>query len=123
MASGKSLIGKVEGYSVEFEAVKERVLVEFEGSLVVDSDNALRVLETAHDPVLYFPREDVAMEFLQRTDHSSFCPFKGDASYWSLCAGGVTSENAVWSYEDPFEEVDALRNYVAFYPDRVSGLA
>jgi uncharacterized protein (DUF427 family) len=120
MASRESLIGKVEGYTVEFEPVGDRLQVEFEGTIVADTTRALRILETAHEPALYFPRADIAMEFLERTSHSTFCPFKGDASYWSLRAGGALSENAVWSYEDPFAEVDALRDYVSFYPDRVA---
>ena len=71
---------------------------------------------------MYFPREDVRMDRLERTAHESFCPFKGDASYWCLVAGDRREENAVWSYEDPFEQVAGLRDYVAFYDDR-DGLA
>ena len=123
MASGKSLHDEVEGYTVEFKPVAESFCIEFEGKRIVETDKALRIRETAHDPVLYFPRDDVAMEFLERTEHSTFCPFKGDASYWSLRVGAATSVNAVWSYEDPFPEVDRLRDYVSFYPNRVTGLA
>jgi uncharacterized protein (DUF427 family) len=79
----------------------------------------LTVCETKHEPVVYFPREDVRFEALERTDHKSFCPFKGEASYWTLRVADRAEENAVWSYEDPFDEVAGLEDYVAFYADRV----
>ena len=68
---------------------------------------------------MYFPREDVRFDLLERTDHQSFCPFKGDAAYWSVKLAAETLDNAVWSYEDPFEEVIGLKDYVAFWGDRV----
>jgi uncharacterized protein (DUF427 family) len=77
------------------------------------------VLETKHDPVVYFPREDVRFELLEATGHSSFCPFKGEASYWSARVNDRVEDNVVWGYEEPFEEVAALKDYVSFYPDRV----
>ena len=120
MASRESRIGKVEGYSVEFEPAGNRIRVEFQDTVIADTERALRILETAHDPAFYIPRADVAMEFLERTSHTTFCPFKGDASYWSLSVGEVLSENSVWSYEEPFAEVDTLRDYISFYTDRVS---
>ena len=70
--------------------------------------------------VIYFPRADIATAFLEKTGTASHCPFKGDASYWSLSVGEVLSENSVWSYEEPFAEVDTLRDYLSFYTDRVS---
>ena len=89
------------------------------GETIVDSERALRVLETKHDPVIYFPRDDVRMDRLSRTEHHSFCPFKGDASYFSIEVGGRSAENAVWSYEEPLEAVAGLKDYVAFYRDHV----
>ena len=120
MGSRESLIDKVEGYSVEFEPAGKHICVEFQDAVIADTERALRILETGHEPAFYIPRADVAMEFLERTSHATFCPFKGDASYWSLHVGEVLSENSVWSYEEPFPEVDTLRDYVSFYTERVS---
>ena len=87
--------------------------------LIADSRAALRVEETRHAPVLYFPREDVRFEHLQPSEHETFCPFKGAASYWSIAVGDRREENAVWGYEDPFPEVASLKDHLAFYEDRV----
>jgi len=120
MPKGESLYHKVPGYRVDLEPSGKRIRVRFGDTLVADSARTLTVLESKHEPVTYFPREDVDFTALERTEHESFCPFKGDASYWSLRAGDVTSENSVWSYEDPFPEVSGLKGYVAFYADRVT---
>ena len=96
-----------------------RVRVRFGGATLADSENATLVQETKHEPVVYFPRKDVNFDLLERTDHESFCPFKGEASYWTLRAGDREAENAAWSYEDPFDEVAGLKDLVAFYRDRV----
>ncbi len=119
MPKGESLYHKFPDYRVDLEPSERRVVVRFNGEVVVDTESALVVRETKHDPVLYFPRQDVRMQLLERTDHETFCPFKGEASYWTLSAGGRREENAVWSYEDPFDQVAGLKDYVAFYPDRV----
>ncbi len=119
MPKGESLYHRFPDYRVDLDPSGRRVVVRFNGVVVVDTENALVVRETKHDPVLYFPREDVRMELLERTDHETFCPFKGEASYWTLSAGGRREENAVWSYEDPFDPVAGLKDYVAFYADRV----
>ena len=75
--------------------------------------------ETRHEPVVYFPRQDVRFGLMEPTSHHTFCPFKGEASYWTLRVGERAEENAAWSYEDPFDEVAGLSGYVAFYADRV----
>lgn len=119
MPKGESLYHKFPDYRIDLVPSERRVTVRFNGEVVVDTERALEVRETKHDPLLYFPREDVRMERLERTGHHTFCPFKGEASYWNLTAGERREENAVWSYEDPFDEVAGLKDYVAFYPDRV----
>src|SRR4051812_2442064 len=93
-----------------------RVVVEANGEVLADTQNALQLKEANYPPVLYIPRGDARMDRLQRTDHASHCPFKGDASYFSV-QGGVA--NAVWSYEHPFDEVSQIREHLAFYPNRV----
>ena len=119
MPKGESLYHEFPDYRVDLEPSGRRVVVRFDGEVVVDTESALVVRETKHDPVLYYPRQDVRMRLLERTDHETFCPFKGEASYWTLSASGRRDENAVWSYEDPFDQVAGLKDYVAFYPDRV----
>ena len=119
MPERQSLYHKFPDYRVELEPNSERVRVTLDGEVVAASTRTLIVRETKHDPVVYFPREDVRFELLERTDHASFCPFKGDASYWTLRAGERVEVNAAWSYERPFQEVAGLRDYVSFYPERV----
>lgn len=119
MPRGESLYHKHPAYRVDLEPSGRRVTVRFNGETLVDTENALVVRETNHDAVLYFPREDVRMELLERTDHETFCPFKGEASYWSLAAGGRREQNAAWSYEDPFDQVAGIKDHLAFYTDRV----
>ena len=75
--------------------------------------------EASYLPVYYVPREDVEMTQLERTDHMTYCPYKGECSYFSIPMGGRRSANAVWSYENPFEAVASIRNYLSFYPERV----
>jgi uncharacterized protein (DUF427 family) len=93
-----------------------RVQVKLNGELIADSSNAVLLEEGSYPPVYYFPRKDVKMDRLARTDHSTHCPFKGDASYFSLKGG---AENAVWTYETPFDEMLPIKELVAFYPDKV----
>lgn len=122
MAKGESLYHKFPDYRVDLAASAERVRVRFNGKVVADSQRALIVRETTHDPVVYFPREDVRFDAMERTDHQTFCPFKGEAAYWSLRVADRVETNAVWTYEDPFDEVVGLKDYVSFHPDRVEWL-
>ena len=97
-----------------------RVRVTFEGRPVADSADVLVLREASYPPVFYFPRADVAMSDLVRTEHSTHCPYKGDASYYSLTADGKVSPNAVWTYETPFDQMSAIAGRLAFYANRVS---
>lgn len=106
-------------YRVLFEPSPRRVRVAFNGATIADSTSAHLLFETRHLPVYYFPRADVRMPLLAPTAHRTFCPYKGNASYWTIRVGDRTSENAVWSYPDPYDEVAAIRDFVAFYWDRV----
>ncbi|HZT52737.1 MAG TPA: DUF427 domain-containing protein [Stellaceae bacterium] len=99
-----------------------RVTVVFAGLTIADSTDTITVRETGHGPVHYFPRKDVRMDLMSRTQHHTYCPYKGDCSYWSLAANGRTAENAVWSYEHPYDEVMGLKEYVAFYGSRVDAV-
>jgi uncharacterized protein (DUF427 family) len=100
----------------------KRVIVKFAGKVVADSRLALTLREATYPPVQYIPRADVAMGLLVRTQHSTHCPYKGDASYYSLVVGDRRSENAVWTYETPFTAVSAIQERLAFYPNRVDSI-
>jgi uncharacterized protein (DUF427 family) len=122
----ETVVAGLYGYTVPYAVANivirpagTRVRVTFNGELVADSLEALRLEEGSYPPVYYVPRKDVKMERLIRTSHSSHCPHKGDATYYSVC-NGQTARNAVWSYEDPFANVVAIKGLLAFYPDRVA---
>jgi uncharacterized protein (DUF427 family) len=97
----------------------KRVQALYGGHIIADSERALSLKEASYKAVQYFPREDVAMDFLSRTSLSTHCPYKGDASYFTIARDGEISENAVWTYEDPFPAMEQIRGYVAFYPNMV----
>ncbi len=99
-----------------------RVRVRFGGEVVADTMRALAFKEGAIPTVLYIPREDAAMAYFSPTEHSSHCPFKGDASYYSLSVGERVVENAVWSYELPLDAAAAIAGHLAFYADRVDAI-
>ncbi|MDA7428657.1 DUF427 domain-containing protein [Primorskyibacter aestuariivivens] len=86
------------------------------GAVLGESSNALELIEDGHDPVIYFPREDIAMAFLDPSDTRTTCPKKGEASYYSIEAKNRTLKDAVWSYEDPIEAAERIKGYLAFYP-------
>ena len=99
-----------------------RVVVTFGGKTIADTRNALTLREAAYPPVQYIPRADVDMSVFLRTQTSTYCPYKGDASYFSAKAGGKAVMDAAWSYEQPFEAVEAIRDHLAFYPERVDSI-
>lgn len=78
--------------------------------------------ELTYPAVHYIPRKDVAMALLERTDHATYCPYKGECAYYSIPSGGARSVNAVWTYEAPFAAVAAIKDHLAFYPDRVDAI-
>jgi len=99
------------------------VVVSVAGRLVADTRNALTLCEADYPPVQYIRREDVDLSQLERTDHATYCPYKGDCNYYSVLAGGKKSVNAVWAYENPYPAVGQIKGHVAFYPDRVDEIA
>ena len=106
-------------YKITFEPSPRRVRVQLNGEWIADSTKAHLLFETRHLPVYYFPRSDVRLDLLTPTEHHSFCPYKGTASYWTIRVGDRMSENAVWGYPEPYDEVEAIKDFVAFYWDRV----
>jgi uncharacterized protein (DUF427 family) len=98
----------------------KRVVVKVAGRVVADTRRAVALREASYPAVNYIPREDVDMTLLERSAHSTYCPYKGDCSYFSIPLGGETARNAVWSYEAPYAAVAEIKNRLAFYPDRVT---
>jgi uncharacterized protein (DUF427 family) len=98
------------------------VVVKAGGRVVADTRRALTLREASYPAVFYIPREDADMSLLSRTEHKSWCPYKGEASYYSITPGGAQAVNAIWSYETPHEAVSAIKDHLAFYPDRVDSI-
>jgi len=96
------------------------LLVKFHGIQVASTKKALVLEEANYPPVYYVPRGDIAEQYYARTDHTSYCPYKGDANYFSLQIPGHEGANAVWTYESPKLSVEQIKDYVAFYPDQVT---
>lgn len=99
-----------------------KVRVSVAGKIVAESTRALKLDEKGYPPVYYLPRDDADMSLLVRTEHYTYCPYKGDCTYYSIPIGGAQSENAVWTYERPHEAVANIGEYLAFYPSRVDGI-
>ena len=100
----------------------ERVVITLAGRVIADTHHALTLQEASYAPVQYIPRSDVDMSLLHPTAHVTYCPYKGDCSYFSIPAGGERSVDAVWSYERPYESVAAIKDHLAFYSDRVDSI-
>ncbi|MEJ0068823.1 MAG: DUF427 domain-containing protein [Pseudomonadota bacterium] len=109
-------------HPITIERNPKRVVVSLGGRVIADTHAALTLREAAYPPVQYIPRQDVDMALLARTDHATYCPYKGDSAYYSIPLGGDRSVNAVWTYEAPFDAVGAIKDHVAFYPDRVDAI-
>ena len=99
-----------------------KVRVTVAGKIVAESTRALRLEEKGHPPVYYLPPGDTDMSLLARTDHHTYCPYKGDCTHYSIPVGEPKSENAVWTYERPYEAVAGIGEYLAFYPARVDAI-
>ena len=107
-------------HPITIAPARERVTVSWRGRVVARSDRALELREASYPPVLYIPREDAEMALFARTARQTTCPFKGVANYFSLAADGASDENAVWTYETPKPGVAAIKEHLAFYPDKVT---
>ena len=109
-------------HPITIESNPRRVVVSLAGRVIADSRAALTLREASYPAVHYIPRKDIDMSLLERTEHSTYCPYKGDAAYYSIPIGGQRSANAVWSYEGPFAAVADIKDHLAFYPDRVDAI-
>jgi uncharacterized protein (DUF427 family) len=121
-ATGKTI--KIPGpdHQITIERNLKRVVVSVGGTVLADSHDALILREADYPAVQYIPRKDVDMTLLERSAHVTYCPYKGDCAYFSIPSGGERAINAVWTYEAPYEAVAAIKNHLAFYPDRVDSI-
>jgi len=115
---------KVPGpdHPIIIEPNPDRVVVSVAGRVIADTRSALTLREAGYRPVQYIPRKDIDMTFLKRSEHATYCPYKGDCAYFSIPLGGQRSINAAWTYEDPYDAVSLIKEYLAFYPDRVDAI-
>jgi uncharacterized protein (DUF427 family) len=109
-------------HRVDLHPDKSHVRVKFAGKVIADSTETLRVEETGHGPVYYIPAKDMALDVMKKTEHTTYCPFKGTASYWTVKVGDSSAENAIWGYETPYDETKALAGYYAFYDNRIDSI-
>lgn len=109
-------------HPIAIEQNAKRIRVSVGGRMIADSTQTLSLRESTYPVVRYVPRKDVAMELLERSAHTTYCPYKGTASYFSIPAGGSRSKNAIWTYETPHPAVASIKEYLAFYPDRVDAI-
>jgi len=109
-------------HQIHVEPAAQRIRATFNGEAIAESAHALILHETGHQPVYYFPPEDVRQDLLEPTELHTHCPYKGDASYWSIRVGDRVSENAMWAYLDPLPEREDIRGFRAFYRNRVDSL-
>jgi uncharacterized protein (DUF427 family) len=106
-------------HPITIERNPNRVVVRLGGRIVADTRRALTLKEASIPPALYVPREDTDMTLLERTDHATHCPYKGNAAYYSVVAGGRTAANAAWTYENPYPAMARIKGHLAFYTNRV----
>jgi uncharacterized protein (DUF427 family) len=109
-------------HTITIDPNQARVVVSVAGRVIADTRKALTLREAGYQPVQYIPLSDVDASLLEATDHVTYCPYKGDASYYSILIGGTKSVNAVWTYESPFAAVAEIKGHVAFYPERVDAI-
>jgi uncharacterized protein (DUF427 family) len=106
-------------HPITLEPAANRWRAQFAGHVIADSADALILRESTYPAVVYFPRVDVEMGFMSRTDRGTHCPYKGDASYFTVLMDGQFAENAVWTYEQPFPAMEAIEDRLAFYTDKI----
>ena len=109
-------------HPIKIEPTTDRVIVTAAGKTIADSRRTLTLREAAYPPVFYIPREDVEIAALQRSEHTTYCPYKGDCNYFSITGSGAQGENAVWTYETPYEAAAEIKGYLAFYKNRVDSI-
>jgi uncharacterized protein (DUF427 family) len=122
--SSNQRVKKIPGpdHPITVERTGKRVVVKIGGRTVADTRDALTLKEASYPAVQYIPRKDVDMAQLARTDHATYCPYKGECSYYSIADAGERGVNAVWTYEQPYDAVASIKEHLAFYPERVDAI-
>jgi uncharacterized protein (DUF427 family) len=122
LSKGKEI--KIPGpdHAIAISEIEGTVRVTVAGRIVAESTRALRLEEKGYPSVYYLPRNDADMSLLVRTTHYTYCPYKGDCTYYNIPLGGPKSEYAVWTYENPYEAVAGIKDHLAFYPTRVDAI-
>ena len=121
-SKGKEIRIPGPDHPITISPAERKVRVTVAGRIVAESTRTLRLEEKGYSPVYYLPRNDVDMSLLVRTKHYTYCPYKGDCTYYSIAIGGSKSEYAVWTYEKPYTAVAEIKEYLAFYPSRVDAI-
>jgi uncharacterized protein (DUF427 family) len=109
-------------HPITIERNRRRVVITAAGRVVADTRDALTLREAGYKPVTYIPRKDIEISLFERTDHATYCPYKGDCAHFSIPIGGERSVNAAWTYETPYEAVAQIKDHLAFYPSRVDAI-
>jgi uncharacterized protein (DUF427 family) len=122
MLAGKPVRVPGPDHPITIERNPGRVVVLVAGRVIADTRDALTLREANYPAVQYVPRKDVDMTLLERTAHATYCPYKGDCTYFSIPLGGPRSVNAVWTYESAYAAVMLIKDHLAFYPDRVDAI-
>jgi uncharacterized protein (DUF427 family) len=121
-AAGKPVRIPGPDHPIVVDRNPNRLVITLGGRVVADTRDALTLREANYPAVQYVPRKDVDMTLLERTDHATYCPYKGQCAYFSLPLGGDRSVNAVWTYEAPYAAVASIKDHLAFYPSRVDSI-
>ena len=109
-------------HPITIERNPRRVVITVAGKVIADTTAALTLREANYPPVEYIPRAGVDMAALERSEHATYCPYKGEANYFTVPSGGPRSHNAIWTYEAPYEAIAEIKDHLAFYPDRVDSI-
>ena len=108
--------------TLNYKTIDRKIEVVFNNKIVASSNRFILLEEENYAPVMYVPKDGLFFKFIESTNYSTYCPFKGTASYWNIKGCGNIVENAVWSYSDPFDEALIIKNHFAFYSDKVSSI-
>jgi len=117
--AGKKVLTPGVDHPITVKANPARVVASIGGKVIADTRDALVLQEANYPPVQYIPRKDVDFSVLERTDHETYCPYKGDSNYYSIRVGDKLEANSVWTYEAPYDAVAEIKDHVAFYADKV----
>jgi uncharacterized protein (DUF427 family) len=120
--SDKQVLIPGPDHPISLKPTEGTVVVTFAGKVIAESTSALTLQESTYPAVQYIPRDDVDLTALQASTQESYCPYKGDAGYFSIQVGDQVAKDAVWTYETPYDAVSEIKDYVSFYPDRVDSI-